>query len=123
MNRAIAWFVHNAVAANLMMLVMVVGGAMIVAGIRQEEFPAIEPEAVQVTVQVTTSCAAMVGSAQTSPNTSSVTVTSLNTTLPVLVTTKVKTASEPTSSTGPVSTGAASPLISFSMLMPEFTPK
>jgi multidrug efflux pump subunit AcrB len=51
MNRAIEWFVHNAVAANLMMLVMVVGGAMIVAGIRQEEFPAIEPEAVQVTVE------------------------------------------------------------------------
>jgi multidrug efflux pump subunit AcrB len=51
MNRAIEWFVHNPVAANLLMLVMVVGGAMIAMSIRQEEFPAINPGAVRITVE------------------------------------------------------------------------
>ncbi|MBK7951757.1 MAG: efflux RND transporter permease subunit [Deltaproteobacteria bacterium] len=51
MNRAIAWFVHNPVAANLLMLVMVVGGLLGATSVRQEEFPAIEPEAVRVTVE------------------------------------------------------------------------
>jgi multidrug efflux pump subunit AcrB len=51
MNRIIEWFVHNPVASNLLMLVMVVGGVMILASIRQEEFPAIEPEAVRITVE------------------------------------------------------------------------
>jgi multidrug efflux pump subunit AcrB len=51
MSRAIEWFVHNAVAANLMMIVMVVGGILILTGIRQEEFPAIEPEAILITVE------------------------------------------------------------------------
>ena len=41
MNRIIEWFVHNPVASNLLMAVMVVGGVMILASIRQEEFPAI----------------------------------------------------------------------------------
>ena len=50
MNRIIEWFVHNPVASNLLMLVMVVGGVMILAGIRQEEFPAIEYLASQVQV-------------------------------------------------------------------------
>ncbi len=51
MNRAIAWFVHNPVAANLLMLVMVVGGILVVTGLRQEEFPPIETDAVHVTVE------------------------------------------------------------------------
>ena len=51
MNRAIEWFVQNPVAANLLMLVMVVGGLLVLAGIRQEEFPAIQPEAVRITVE------------------------------------------------------------------------
>jgi len=51
MNRAIAWFVHNPVASNLLMLVMVVGGVMILLSIRQEEFPAIDPGAVRITVE------------------------------------------------------------------------
>ncbi len=51
MNRIIEWFVHNPVASNLLMAVMVVGGVMILASIRQEEFPAIEPEAVRITVE------------------------------------------------------------------------
>ena len=44
MNGIIAWFVHNPVAANLMMLVMVVGGVVAFPMIRQEEFPTIETE-------------------------------------------------------------------------------
>jgi multidrug efflux pump subunit AcrB len=51
MNRIIEWFVHNPVASNLLMVVMVVGGVMILGSIRQEEFPAIEPEAVRITVE------------------------------------------------------------------------
>jgi multidrug efflux pump subunit AcrB len=51
MSRIIEWFVHNPVASNLLMLVMVVGGVMILSTIRQEEFPAIEPEAVRITVE------------------------------------------------------------------------
>ena len=51
MNRAIEWFVHNPVAANLLMLVMVVGGLLVLSGIRQEEFPAIEPDAARITVE------------------------------------------------------------------------
>ncbi|MBW2421594.1 MAG: efflux RND transporter permease subunit [Deltaproteobacteria bacterium] len=51
MSRAIAWFVHNPVAANLLMLVMVMGGSVALFGIRQQEFPAIEPDAAQITVE------------------------------------------------------------------------
>ena len=51
MNRAIAWFVHNPVAANLLAIVMVVGGILSLMSIRQEEFPAIETEAVRITVE------------------------------------------------------------------------
>ena len=51
MTRVIEWFVHNPVASNLLMLVMVVGGGMVLANLRQEEFPAIDPGAVQITVE------------------------------------------------------------------------
>ncbi|HPG25721.1 MAG TPA: efflux RND transporter permease subunit, partial [Myxococcota bacterium] len=51
MKGAIEWFVRNPVAANLLMLVMVVGGLLSLSNIQQEEFPPIEPEAVQVTVE------------------------------------------------------------------------
>lgn len=51
MSGPIGWFVRNPVAANLMMLVMIVGGIVTLSGIRQEEFPAIEPEAVTITVE------------------------------------------------------------------------
>jgi len=50
-NRAIAWFVHNPVAANLLTVVMVVGGLLSASSVRQEEFPEISPEAVRVTVE------------------------------------------------------------------------
>jgi len=51
MNRAIAWFVHNPVAANLLMFVMIVGGLLGMVSVRQEEFPQIETEAVRITVE------------------------------------------------------------------------
>ena len=51
MNRVIAWFVGNPVAANLLMMVLVVGGAATLPGIRQEEFPNIDLEVVRVTVE------------------------------------------------------------------------
>ena len=50
MQRVIAWFVDNSVAANLMMAVLVVGGALTLISIRQEEFPSIDTEIVQVSV-------------------------------------------------------------------------
>jgi len=48
---AISWFVRNPVAANLMMTVMVVGGFFTLIQLTQEEFPAIDPEAVQIVVE------------------------------------------------------------------------
>ena len=50
MHRAIDWFVHNPVAANLLMFILLVGGLIALPGIRQEEFPSIEVDAVQVRV-------------------------------------------------------------------------
>ena len=51
MTGAISWFVRNPVAANLMMTVMVVGGFFTLIQLTQEEFPAIDPEAVQIVVE------------------------------------------------------------------------
>jgi multidrug efflux pump subunit AcrB len=50
-NRIIAWFVYNPVAANLMMLVMIVGGLLALPLIKQEEFPAIETDMAQISVE------------------------------------------------------------------------
>ena len=50
MHRIIDWFVHNSVAANLLMLILVVGGLLALPRIHQEEFPTIEVDAVQVRV-------------------------------------------------------------------------
>ncbi len=51
MNGIIEWFVRNPIAANLMMAVMVVGGLLSLTVIRQEEFPAIDPDAVSISVE------------------------------------------------------------------------
>ncbi len=51
MSRVIAWFVYNPVAANLLMLVFVVGGLMALPTIRQEEFPAIDSDLVRISVE------------------------------------------------------------------------
>ena len=50
MHRIIAWFVHNPVAANLLMMILVVSGLLALPRIHQEEFPNIEVDAVKVQV-------------------------------------------------------------------------
>ena len=51
MSRIIAWFVHNSVAANLLMCVLVVGGLLALPTIRQEEFPAVDSDLIRVSVE------------------------------------------------------------------------
>ena len=50
MKRLISWFVDNPVAANLLMAVLVVGGLLTLLSIRQEEFPSIDLDVVQISV-------------------------------------------------------------------------
>jgi multidrug efflux pump subunit AcrB len=50
MERMISWFVDNPVAANLLMLIFLVGGAISLGTMHREEFPSIEPGVVQITV-------------------------------------------------------------------------
>jgi multidrug efflux pump subunit AcrB len=49
-SRIIDWFVHNSVAANLLMWILVVGGLLALPRIHQEEFPNIEVDAVRINV-------------------------------------------------------------------------
>ncbi|QFU75858.1 efflux RND transporter permease subunit [Halioglobus maricola] len=50
MHRIIAWFVYNPVAANLLMLILVVSGLLALPRIHQEEFPNMAVDAVRVQV-------------------------------------------------------------------------
>ncbi len=50
MRNVIKWFVDNPVAANLMMMVFIVGGLISLSNLRQEEFPEVDLEIVTVTV-------------------------------------------------------------------------
>lgn len=50
MNRAIAWFVTNPVAANLLMWVLIVGGFGALLTLHQEEFPNIDAKVIQISV-------------------------------------------------------------------------
>lgn len=50
MHGLIHWFVHNPVAANLMMGILMVAGLIALPTIHQEEFPNIEIDAVRITV-------------------------------------------------------------------------
>ena len=50
MHGIIHWFVHNPVAANLMMGILVVAGALSLPNIHQEEFPNIEVDAIHISV-------------------------------------------------------------------------
>ena len=50
MKRIIGWFVSNPVAANLLMMILIVGGLISIFQIRQEEFPPIELNTVSVSV-------------------------------------------------------------------------
>lgn len=46
----IGWFVRNPVAANLLMVVLLIGGMMMAGGLRTQVFPTIQPGIVTVTV-------------------------------------------------------------------------
>ena len=46
----IAWMARNPVAANLLMLVMIVGGLFMAAEVKQEFLPATEPDSISVTI-------------------------------------------------------------------------
>jgi len=46
----VTWFVHNPVAANLFMLVLLAGGLVVSPAIPREEFPSIDSEMVRVSV-------------------------------------------------------------------------
>ena len=50
MQKLIAWFVDNSVAANLLMMILVCGGLLALPLIHQEEFPTLDVDAVQVRV-------------------------------------------------------------------------
>ena len=50
MNRQIKWMANNHVAANLLMMIFIVGGLVMAFAIKQEVFPEIELDLVQVTV-------------------------------------------------------------------------
>ena len=50
MTRLIGWFVGNPVAANLLMMILVVGGLISLTQLKQEEFPEIDLGIVQVRV-------------------------------------------------------------------------
>ena len=50
MSRLIGWFVDNPVAANLLMLVLLAGGLLSLPTIRQEQFPSIDIQVIQVSV-------------------------------------------------------------------------
>ena len=51
MSKVIAWFIENPVASNLLMVVMLVGGAIALPTIRQEEFPSIEVDLIRVSME------------------------------------------------------------------------
>ncbi len=50
MNRAIAWFAENHVAANLLMALLVATGLLTIPSLRQEMIPEISLDIVQVDV-------------------------------------------------------------------------
>ncbi len=50
MSRVIAWFADNGVAANLLMLLIVVAGVVTLTGIKQEVFPELDSETLLVRV-------------------------------------------------------------------------
>ena len=50
MHTAIRWFAHNPVASNLLMVLLLLGGAAGVMLTNQEEFPSIDIKVVNVRV-------------------------------------------------------------------------
>ena len=50
MKGLIDWFIDNKVAANLLMLFILVGGSITVIGMKQEVFPNVDPDMITVSV-------------------------------------------------------------------------
>lgn len=50
MNRLIEWFVENPIASNLLMAVILMGGAFNIASLNKEVFPGVETNRIQITV-------------------------------------------------------------------------
>jgi multidrug efflux pump subunit AcrB len=50
-NRAIAWFAHNPVAANLLLFLILLGGVVTLPGLRREIYPEISADAVTISVE------------------------------------------------------------------------
>ena len=50
MNRAIEWFARNSVAANLMMLIIIAGGALSIASIKLEVMPEFDLDMILIEV-------------------------------------------------------------------------
>lgn len=46
----IDWFIHNHVAANILMMLFIVGGIISVSGMRKETFPSIDPRLITIRV-------------------------------------------------------------------------
>ena len=50
MHTAIVWFVRNPVAANLLMFILIIGGAVGLLTVKQQEFPNMDVQVVSITV-------------------------------------------------------------------------
>ena len=50
MRGMLAWFIDNPVAANLLMIILLVGGTFSLVSMHKEEFPSIEPGIIQISV-------------------------------------------------------------------------
>jgi len=50
-NRAIAWFANNSVAANLLLFLIVLGGVVTLPGLRLEVYPEISVDAIDIAVE------------------------------------------------------------------------
>jgi len=49
-HKLIEWFIHNPVAANLLMMILIAGGLLALPVIHQEEFPTLDVDQVQINV-------------------------------------------------------------------------
>ncbi|WP_438985391.1 efflux RND transporter permease subunit, partial [Aequoribacter sp.] len=50
MNSIITWFIHNRVAANLLMMILIAGGTLALPQLYLEEFPEVEVDAVSIRI-------------------------------------------------------------------------
>ena len=49
-KKIISWFVDNPVISNLLMLMIIIGGAMTISSLKMEVFPSFELDAITVSV-------------------------------------------------------------------------